>query len=271
MNFSHGKFVLAPKVCGVLERMEIIMNYLYETHTHTKEASACAECSAEESVHAHLNAGYTGMILTNHFFYGNTSVNRKLPWNDWVHAFCKPYHIAKAEGERVGLQVFFGWESCYEGTEFLIYGLDEEWLLQHPEIKDATIPEQFELVHAQNGIVIHPHPYRAADYIPEIRLFPEYVDGVEAFNATHSSPKSKFHCNPEFDVKAREYAKKYHFPLTAGSDTHSVLLYGGGMLFQRRLEDIHDFCKAVMSREAVGYNDGNRIYKREECEYEDLP
>ena len=47
--------------------------------------------------------------------------------------------------------------------------------------------EQYELVHAAGGMVIHAHPYREEDYIPEVRLFPEWVDGVEGINATHSS------------------------------------------------------------------------------------
>ena len=55
---------------------------------------------------------------------------------------------------------------------FLIYGLNKEWLFEHPEIKDADVKEQYELVHAGGGIVSHAHPFREEDYIPEIRLFP---------------------------------------------------------------------------------------------------
>lgn len=234
------------------------MRYLYETHTHTKEASACAVCSAVESVHAHKEYGYTGMILTNHFYYGNTAVDRKLPWTEWVHAFCAPFETAREEGKRIGLQVFFGWESCYRGTEFLIYGLSGGWLLEHPEIRDCSIEEQYALVHEGGGIVVHPHPFREEDYIPEIRLFPQFVDGVEGYNATHCSPKSTAHINPLFDVRARAYAEEHNLPVTAGSDTHSVKLFGGGMVFERRLEDIHDFCRAVMHRECVQFSDGSK-------------
>lgn len=232
------------------------MGYLYETHTHTREASACARCSAVESVHAHKEYGYTGMVLTNHFYYGNTSVDRKLPWEEWVHAYCAPYHMAKAEGDKIGLQVFFGWEAGYQGTEFLVYGLSEEWLLLHPEIRDCTIEEQYRLVHEGGGIIIHPHPFREEDYIPQIRLFPKWIDGVEGYNASHCSKKSHSHVNPEFDVKARAYAEKYDFPMTAGSDTHRAELLGGGMVFSRRLTDIHDFCNAVMNRECIAFLDG---------------
>ena len=103
-------------------------------------------------------AGYTGIIVTDHFFYGNTSVDRSLPWEEWVRRFCLGYEHAKAEGERIGLSVFFGWEACYEGTEFLVYGLDQAWLLAHPQIKDASIREQYALVHEGGGIISHAHP-----------------------------------------------------------------------------------------------------------------
>ena len=107
--------------------------YLYETHLHTREASACAKNSAQEMVQAAKDYGYAGIFVTNHAWYGNTSVDRSLPWEEWVHGFCAPFYTAKAYGDQIGLSVFFGYESCYQGTEFLIYGVDEEWLLTHPE------------------------------------------------------------------------------------------------------------------------------------------
>jgi hypothetical protein len=172
-----------------------------------------------------------------------------LPWEDWVIGYCSGYHNAKKEGDRIGLQVFFGWEAGYEGTDFLVYGLDEKWLISHPEIKDATVEEQYHLVKASGGIVVHAHPFREEDYIPEIRLYPEYVDAVEAINATHSAPIRKGNRLPVFNTYAMEYAKKHNFPVTAGSDTHTVDLLGGGMAFERKLLDIQDFIKAVMNRE----------------------
>lgn len=125
-----------------------INGYLYETHMHTSEASACAKNNAVEMIDAYKKAGYAGVVVTNHFFYGNTAVDRKLPWDEWVKEFCVGYELAKAEGDKIGLSVFFGWESGYRGTEFLVYGLDKSWLLNHPQIRDATVQEQYELVHA---------------------------------------------------------------------------------------------------------------------------
>lgn len=221
------------------------MGYRYETHMHTKEASACAGSTGAEMARAYKEAGYDGIIVTDHFFYGNTGVDRSLPWGEWVEAFCKGYEAAKAEGDKIGLKVFFGWEAGYKGTEFLIYGLDKEWLLTHPEIKDATVEEQWKLVNAAGGLVIHAHPFREEFYIPEIRLYPELVHGVEAINATHSSPFSHHHINPAFNERALEYAKKHNLPITGGSDGHDTLLLGGGIETEEPMNSIMDYVDLI--------------------------
>ena len=41
--------------------------YKYETHLHTREGSACASATGGEMVRAHIEAGYSGMIVTDHF------------------------------------------------------------------------------------------------------------------------------------------------------------------------------------------------------------
>lgn len=225
--------------------------YLYDTHIHTSEGSACGQNTGAEMARAYFEAGYTGIIITDHFFYGNTAADRSLPWTDWVAQYCLGYEHAKAEGDLIGLQVFFGWESCYRGTEFLVYGPDPEWLLRHPEIKDASVEEQFALVHSCGGIVSHAHPYREAPYIPGIRLFPEYVDAVEGINASHTSH------HPEYNDRALAYAKEHDLPLTAGSDQHSTTMLGGGMAFPRKLTDIYDFARAITGREPVRLMDRN--------------
>ena len=233
-----------------------INGYLYETHMHTSEGSACAHNTGSEMARAYAEAGYTGIIITDHFFYGNTAVDRKLPWSDWVEKYCLGYEHAKEEGDKLGLQVFFGWESGYQGTEFLIYGPDKQWLLEHPEIRDATVAEQFRLVHEGGGIVCHAHPFREAPYISEIRLFPEYVDAVEGVNASHSSPAKRSLHQPEFNERALLYAQEHNFPLTAGSDQHNTDMIWGGMVFPRKLTDIRDFNRAVLNREVERLLDG---------------
>lgn len=224
-------------------------SYLYETHLHTKEGSACASNTAEELVIAYKAAGYTGIMVTDHFYRGNTAVDRNCSWEDWVEAYCKGYENAKQTGDKIGLQVFFGWEESHQGTDFLIYGLGKEWLLQHPELKEVSIEEQYRLVHEAGGMVIHAHPYREAWYIPEIRLFPKAADGVEVRNASHFGKSMREDGESMYDVQALEYAQNYQLPVTGGSDIHSTNLLYGGMAFSRRLENVQDYIKAVLQRE----------------------
>lgn len=223
--------------------------YLYETHLHTKEASACSQNTARELVLAYKAAGYTGVMVTDHFFRGNSAISRELPWEDWVEAYCKGYENAKAAGDEIGLQVFFGWEESYQGTDFLIYGLGKEWLKKHPELREITVEEQYELVHREGGMVIHAHPYREAWYIPDIRLFPESVDGVEILNASHYGRRPGEDGRSDYDVQAKAYADQYSLPYTGGSDIHSTNILYGGMAFKRKLTDVFDYMRAVQARE----------------------
>ncbi len=209
------------------------MNYKYETHLHTSESSACAVLDAVSQVKMYKELGYTGIIVTDHFFNGNTNIPEDLPWKERVDLFCKGYEHAREEGERIGLDVFFGWEANFDRTEFLIYGLDKEWLLNHPDILNWSIKEQYERVHQDGGLVVHAHPYRIRPYIKEIRLFPEYVDAVEAINAGNG--------NAVFDLKAILYAREHNLPITAGSDSHGEKgEVRSGLCFHHRLNDIQE-------------------------------
>ena len=98
--------------------------YFYETHLHTSSASRCGRSTPEEMVMACKAYGYTGIIITEHNWGGNTCIDGNLPWGEYVEKFCVGYEKAKAKGDETGLDVFFGWEAGYNGTEFLIYGLD---------------------------------------------------------------------------------------------------------------------------------------------------
>ncbi len=233
--------------------------YLYETHLHTCQSSACAQATGQDMARVAKEAGYAGIFVTDHSWGGNHCIDSTLPWQDWVHEFCKGYEDAKAWGDANDFQVFFGYEAGYHGTEFLIYGVDEVWLCSHPEIKDATVEEQYQLIHGAGGMVIHAHPYREEWYIPEIRLFPEWVDGVEGINATHSSSKSISHNDPNYDTLAIAYAKKHDLPMTAGSDIHSTNLFGGGMAFATKLTSVQDFCQRVKRREHCLLTNGENI------------
>ncbi len=237
--------------------------YLYETHLHTAQASKCAHNQGYEMARGALAAGYTGIIVTEHNWGGNTCISPDFAWEDWVRHFKEGYESALEYGKEHGLDVFWGYEAGYNGTEFLIYGVSPEFMIAHPELKDADIEEQYRLVHEAGGIVVHAHPFREEWYISEIRLFPEYVDAVEGINATHSNSTSPSHNDPLFNDRAVAYAKEHNLPLTAGSDIHVEKMYGGGMRFKRKLTSIQDFIQAIQNREPYILTDGEHYYSQE--------
>lgn len=210
--------------------------YKYETHSHTSQASACATASGKQQAMAYKNAGYTGIIITDHFFRGNTCIPYTLPWEERINLFCSGYEEAKQTGEKIGLQVFFGWEETFEGQDFLVYGLDKEWLLSHPEMEHWTIRQQFDEVNRHNGMVIHAHPFRDRPYIPKIRLFPKLVNGVEVFNACNRDEENK---------RAFIYAKEYDLPMTAGSDSHHLDIICSGVEVPEQFETIYDYISLI--------------------------
>lgn len=236
--------------------------YLYETHLHTSESSACARAAGSEMAKACKEYGYSGIFVTDHNWGGNTAVDRNFPWEEWVDVFALGYEHAKAEGDRIGLDVFFGYEAGYRGTEFLIYGIDPAWMRATPQLLKASVEEQYRLVHAAGGMVIHAHPFREEAYIPEVRLYPDWVDGVEAVNATHSNSKSSGHNNPLFDKKAVAYAREHSLPMCAGSDIHGTHLFGGGIAFRRRLLSAKDYTQAVLTGEDYVLTNGELWYDK---------
>jgi histidinol phosphatase-like PHP family hydrolase len=65
------------------------MKYLYETHLHTVQSSACGQSEGRSYIRGYKDLGFTGIIVTDHFYNGNSAVNRQLPWREWVNRFCR--------------------------------------------------------------------------------------------------------------------------------------------------------------------------------------
>ena len=230
--------------------------YLYEGHLHTCQASACAVNTGYEMAKACKEFGYTGIFVTDHNWGGNTCIDKSLPWKEWIKAYTAGYYDAKRYGDSNDFDVFFGMETGFFGTEFLIYGLTAEWFIESDDLRNMTIEEQYKIITEAGGMVSQAHPFRVEYYIPEVRNFPEFVDAFETSNATHSSPMSRSHNESKWDDEARELAAKHNKPQTAGSDVHSVRIFGGGMAFKRRLTSSQDFKNAVLGNEDYILSDG---------------
>ncbi|MGN0642710.1 MAG: PHP-associated domain-containing protein [Huintestinicola sp.] len=219
--------------------------YKYETHMHTSEGSACSSSTAAEMARKYKEEGYTGIIVTDHFFNGNTAVDRRLPWKEKVELYCKGYEHAAEEGAKIGLDVFFGFEYGNGGSDFLVYGLDKNWLLENDNILDMELTRFLEYARSCGGGIIQAHPFRDYEYIRGTMHCPHFVDGIEIINASHTIP--------EFNERARIYAGWYDLPVTAGSDAHNTTekWYGGGVEVSERFTDVTDYIRAVKERKLV--------------------
>jgi hypothetical protein len=222
------------------------MPFLYETHLHTSQGSSCGRSRGREYVQKYIDLGFTGIIVTDHFFNGNCAVDRNLPWKKWVEEYCRGYEDALEEGLRRGLDVFFGWEETFDGDDYLVYGLDKEWLLGHPEVTDWTRKQQYEEVGRCGGCVVQAHPFRQYHYINCVHLS-GCVDAVEAANSGNER---------SFDALAWAYAGKLNVPVTAGSDIHHAERVEPGIVFgvylDRRMKAIADYVTVIRNNAVKG-------------------
>ena len=223
--------------------------YLYETHLHTSPVSKCASATVEQTVRFYKELGYAGIFITNHFLDGNININRELPYDEKINFYFSDYEEGKKIGEKIGLDIFFGAEISYKGTDFLIYGLDKEWYLSHPEIMHMSKTEELTLMANEGALIIQAHPFREASYIDHIRLFPRHVHGIEVINAN----RSEF----ENDM-AKAYAKNYSLLAFAGSDNHRGALQNkfAGVKFSSPIKDEQDFIERIK-------RDDHRIFHKE--------
>lgn len=213
--------------------------YLIETHLHTNFASRCGRSSGAEQARRYKDLGYHAIIITDHFIHGNCGIDRGRSWGEQMDEFALGYEDARNEGEKIGLEVWFGLETNFQGNEFVLTGVDKEWLKDHPAITRWSVEDQFKAVNAAGGLVIHAHPFREESYIPAVRLFPGLIHAVEVWNMGNIGR------SPLFNQRAVDWAKKMSLPATGGSDAHHVNDPHGGMLFKQKPKDLADFIAQV--------------------------
>lgn len=215
--------------------------YYYETHMHTAPLSACARAGVRESLEYYKEAGYNGVFMSDHFIDANIDrAIRGLPYDERIRCFFDVAEEAKQIGEEIGISAFPAFEMSYKGTDFLVYGIDKAWCLAHPDMDKMKKSELLRMLSEDGALIIHAHPFREAQYIDHIRLFPRLVHGVEICNA----------CRTDFENElAAQYCKNYGLIPFAGSDNHIAggLKRFAGMATEMPLRDVREFIDAVRS------------------------
>ena len=224
----------------------------YELHAHTAECDRVAQHSGAEMVRLYADAGYSGMVITDHYFslFYEWFKDEFCPSDhkSIIDRYLRGYHSARNEAERIGFSLLCGAEVRFDNTpnDYLIYGLEEDDLYTLPLLNRLkNLPELISVL-PDHAVIVQAHPFREASYIDHIRLFPRHVHGVEVYNA----------CRTDFEnAMAKQYAESYGLLEFAGSDNHRAgkqqLL--GGMQAQTPVLDEQDFVRRVKSGEITPF------------------
>ena len=221
------------------------MLYKYEMHIHTCACSACGVITAEQAVDIAGEAGLTGLVFTNHFYHGNTCVDRHQPWADFVRAYEDDFLRAKEYAADKDFDVIFGIEELYRpGKEVLIYGVEPDEISAAPEFRDMNLAGMRDFVISKGGIIAAAHPFRHRDYVPD----PDNYDGDEFFNAVEVYNHQN---TPEDNAQAEIYFKNTKLHKISGGDYHRLehTLGKSGLAFPCRIKDTKALARQILSGE----------------------
>ncbi len=153
-----------------------------ETHLHTTVISPCGRVTPEQIVMRYKEAGYDGLIVTDHYqleAFRFAGIDLDGP-GDKLEAFLEGYRQVKAFADRVGMKTYYGAE--LEFTEnrnhYLLYGFSPQLLADPARVCAMGIAEFSELACKDGALLIKAHPYRDRC----VPVAPYLVDGIEAVN-----------------------------------------------------------------------------------------
>lgn len=190
---------------------EVEKGYLYDPHTHTAETSKCGRLTAAEVVDRYVKKGFSGLAVTDHLHPEYLSrIDTEHNWDAVMDHFLSGYHASKKRGDEVGFQVLLGAEFRFpeNDNDYLVYGIDEQWLRSHPYACCMSAQEFFDRFRNE-VLIIHAHPYRKGSAPVQETA----VHGAEIING---NPRHENHNDEALSLCRRH--PEYH--RLAGSDTH---------------------------------------------------
>jgi len=182
---------------------------LIDLHGHSSGISRCCQIPAPEVLKAAKDAGLDGIVLSNHY------QKVYIPDGDYAafaERYLEEYRYAERCAKELGCKVFFGIEVTMEKHDLahlLVYGVDEEFVREHPGLFEYTQEELYRLVKEAGGALVQAHPFRGRDGLLDVR----YLDGIEAS------------CHPLYEGtfldRVTEVAHNAGIILTCGGDYHA--------------------------------------------------
>lgn len=209
-----------------------------ELHSHTNHSSACGKVDPEVSMKMFAEAGYDVVVCTDHYNTYNLNRFSGTPveqTQQWLHG----YELAKAAGERNGVNVLFGLEARIPGSEndYLIFGAEPNFVMENPELHKLDLMSLHDLCGKYGALLIQAHPNRPMCF-PASHTF---IDGVEVSNGNPRQTNNNHKTLAQAENDPRMIR-------TSGSDFHQVPdMDRGGILTDREVRTSKDLADLLRS------------------------
>lgn len=224
--------------------------YKYDLHVHTSQTSPCASMSGAEQVRAYKELGFTGIVITDHYYNGFFEKNSDLTWRECMDKYFAGYFDAKKEGDKIGLDVFQTAEVTIVSPwlDFLVYGVEPDFFYKNERLYNLSEQELTALVHDAGGLIFAAHPFRGDK--TECHPYGD-IDGVEVINGNSKSN----------NILAMEYAKKRNLLMCSGSDAHNKGDAGlGGITSDIKVKNITHLAEVLKSGK-IGFSNTQSLVK----------
>ena len=188
-----------------------------DLHMHEKRYSLDSTLALEEIVEIAKKRGLDAICITDHDSMG-------------LREYAEEY------SKKTGFPIFVGIEYFSLQGDILAFGIDH-----YPEDR-ISAQEFIDYVHEQGGVVVSAHPFRH-----NRRGLEGYLDilkGVDAIEILNGSTL------PDAAMVAVQYARKYGFAITGGSDCHYPDKVGiCATYFPNEIKTMDDLISAIRNRE----------------------
>lgn len=213
----------------------------FELHVHTSECDMAARCAAADIVKLYHNAGYDGLVITDHYFYVfyewfadevNGACHQKI-----IDRYLRGYYAARNEGEKLGFTVLPGAEVRFDGTinDYLLYGADESFFYNAPLLNKLSGLDKLMEILPADTLVVQAHPFRNKMTVCD----PAPLFGIEVYNGG---------TEPFRNELADTFASHYGKVKTSGSDFHSEgALARGGIVTDIKIKNNADLVSVLRS------------------------
>ena len=217
--------------------------YKYEIHCHTSECDKVATLKGSELVKAYADKGYSGMVITDHYFsiffdWFKDELEGK-SHNEIITRWLKGYYSARNEGEKLGFTVLPGAEVRIDGTinDYLVYGLTEKDIFSLPLLnRMKNINEVMDIL-PQYTLVVQAHPFRDSMTVCD----PSRFFGIEVYNGGTDKFRNQM---------AKTWAEHYKKAVTSGSDCHHDYAVGnGGIITEKAILTPADLTSVLRKNE----------------------